>query len=151
VTLTAAITSSPAGAQYLPTLSFGSAATVSITGASAATATLYVTTTQATVGTALVNPVHHGPFWQRTGAVLACLLLFGIPARRRARWSIFAMLGFFLILTGGIVACGGGGGGGGSTGTPSTPGTTTGTYTVTVTCTSGTTALSTGTLTVIVQ
>lgn len=48
VALTAAVTSSPAGATSLPTLSFGSTSPVSITGTSAGTATLTVSTTAAT-------------------------------------------------------------------------------------------------------
>src|ERR1700690_3613156 len=50
VDLTAAVTSSPAGAQDLPMLSFGSTSPVSITGASAGTAILTITTTAATSG-----------------------------------------------------------------------------------------------------
>lgn len=48
VVLTAAITSSPAGATSPPSLSFGSSTPVSITGTSPGTATLTVTTTTAT-------------------------------------------------------------------------------------------------------
>jgi len=65
-----------------------------------------------------------------TGAVLAVLVLCGIPARRRS-WR--AMLGMLVLMTalGGLVSCGGGSsnsGGGGN----SDPGTTAGTYTYTV-------------------
>jgi hypothetical protein len=63
-----------------------------------------------------------------SGAVLALLVFFGIPARRRG-WR--AMLGAFILLAtlGSLAACGGGGssGGGGN------PGTTAGSYTFTVT------------------
>lgn len=48
VALTASVTSSPAGAQYPPTLSFGPSTPVNITGASAGTALLTITTTAAT-------------------------------------------------------------------------------------------------------
>ena len=63
------------------------------------------------------------------------------------------MMGFLLLLAGGMLACGGGSSGGGGTGGGgnSIPGTTAGTYVVTVTCSSGSTALSTGTLTLHVQ
>ena len=50
VVLTAAVTSSPTGAQDLPTLSFGSTSPVSIAGPSGGTATLTITTTAATSG-----------------------------------------------------------------------------------------------------
>jgi hypothetical protein len=64
------------------------------------------------------------------GAVLALLVFFGIPARRRA-WR--NMLGAFILLAaiGSLAACGGGsksGGGGGGN-----PGTTAGAYTFTIT------------------
>jgi subtilase family serine protease len=149
VTLTAAVTSSPAGAEYPPTLSFDSTSPVSITGVTAGTATLTITTTAATTG-ALTYPMHRGVPWQSAGAALACLLFFCTPTRRRSWRVIFAMLGVLSVLTGGIAACGGGGGGGGRSVT-NIPGTTAGTYAVTVTCASGSTVLSTGTLTVHVQ
>jgi hypothetical protein len=148
VALTAAITSSPAGAQDLPTLSFGSTTPVVISGASAGTATLTITSTAAT-SAVLVHPKLPGvPWYAAGGATLACLLLFGIPARRRRWQTILGMVVLFVALTSGVVACGGGGSrGGGGTGNP---GTTAGAYTVTVTGTSGTIA-ATGTLTLTVQ
>ena len=146
VTLTAAITSSPNGAVYLPTLSFGSTSPVLIAGAAAQTATLTVTTTAAT-SSALTYPMLRRLPWQGAGT-LACLLLFSIPTRRRRRFTKLGMLGFVFLLTGGMLACGGGGGGGGST---SIPGTSGGTYVVTVTCASGSATLSTGTLTLRVE
>jgi sugar lactone lactonase YvrE len=154
VALTAAITSSPAGAQDLPTLSFGSTSPVSITGVSAATATLTIGTTAPT-SAALVHPQRPGAPWYATGgATLACILLFGIPARRR-RWRIMLMM--LLLVTafaGGVLSCGGGGGvgggGGGGGGGTSNPGTTAGSYTITVTGISGTTT-ETGTFNLVVQ
>jgi hypothetical protein len=151
VALTAAITSSPTGAQYLPTLSFGSTTPVSITSASAGTATLTVYTTAAT-SAALVYPKLPGvPWYTEGGAILACLLLFGIPARRHSWRTILGMLALLVVLAGGFLACGGGGGsaGGGGGGT-SIPGTTAGTYTITVTGTSGSTS-ATGTVNLTVQ
>ena len=135
VALTAAITSSPSGAQYPPTLSFGSTSPVSITGATAGTATLTISTT-ASSSASLVLPKHSGvPWYASSGAALACLLLFGIRARRRSWRTILGMLAFLLALTSGVLACGGKGSGGG--GGTSNPGTTAGTYTVTVTGVSG--------------
>jgi hypothetical protein len=149
VVLTAAVTSSPTGAQYPPTLSFGSTSPVSITGTSAGTATLTITTTAAT-SAALVHPKRPGvPWYAAGGATLACILLFGIPARRRSWQTMLGMVALLVALTGGVLACGGGGstGGGGGTGNP---GTTAGTYTLTITGTSGTTT-ATGTVTLNVQ
>jgi hypothetical protein len=69
------------------------------------------------------------------GAILACLALLGIPAKRR-KWSV--MLGMLILLftfSGAMVGCGGS-----STTTASgNSGTTRGNYVVTVTATSGTT------------
>jgi hypothetical protein len=143
VALTASVTSSPNGAQDLPTLSFGSTSPVSITGAAAVTATLNISTTAATVG-ALRIPERQGDRWfSAGGAALACLLVFGVPTRRRSLWTMLGLLVFLGILSGGFVGCGGNGQ---STGNP---GTTAGNYTVTVTATSGSTsAVSTVTVTV---
>jgi hypothetical protein len=65
------------------------------------------------------------------GAVLALLVFFGIPARRRG-WR--AMLGAFILLAtlGSLAACGGGSSGG-NHGGGGNPGTTAGAYTFTVT------------------
>jgi subtilase family serine protease len=144
VALTTAITSSPVDAQYPPTLSFGSTTPVSITGASAGTATLTVSTTAPTTAT-LSYPAHPGNPWYVTGGVtLACLLLIGIPTRRRGWRAMLGMLALLVVLAGGVIACGGGSGGGGGN-----PGTTLGTYTITVTGISGTiTATNTISLTV---
>jgi len=149
VTLTAAVTASPAGAEYPPTLSFGSTSPVSIPGTANGTATLTITTTAAS-STALVHPERPGvPWYAAGGATLACLLLFGIPARRRSWRAMLGMMALLIAFAGGILACGGGGGsnGGGGGGIS---GTTAGTYTITITGTSGTTT-STGKVTLNVQ
>jgi len=89
--------------------------------------------------------VRHG------GTVLACVLLFGIPARRRKWRAMLGMVIFFVALAGGLASCGGGGSGGTKACTGAiAPGTTPGAYTVTVTGTSGATT-ATGTLTLTVQ
>jgi hypothetical protein len=66
--------------------------------------------------------------WLGGGAVLALLVFFGIPARRRA-WR--SMLGVLVLMTalGSLAACGGGGSSGGGGGGQSDPGTAKGTYT----------------------
>jgi hypothetical protein len=148
VALTAALTSSPAGTQYPPTLSFGSTSPVSITGTTAGTATLTISTTAAT-SAVLAYPKSPGIPWIASGgATLACIFLLGIPTRRR-RWRSMLGLIVLLALLGGMLACGGkasSGGGGGI----SIPGTTAGTYTVTITGTSGATT-ATGVVTLTVQ
>ena len=107
---------------------------VVLTSSSTQTVTLTVTTTAAS---ALNAPVKL--FWAAGGGtVLACVLLLGVPGRRR---SWLAMLGLLVALVAapgmgcgsGSSAGGGGGGGGGS----SNPGTTAGNYTITITGSSG--------------
>jgi beta-glucanase (GH16 family) len=146
VVLTATITSSPNGAQDVPTLSFGATSPVSITGATAGTATLTITTTAATVASE-TQPKRPGVPWYAAGATLACLLLFGIPVRHRSWRTMLGLLALLVALSGSLLACGGGGGGGGGT---TIPGTTAGTYTVTVTGTSGS-STATSTVAVTVQ
>jgi hypothetical protein len=149
VSLSCAIT--PTAASKPATCSL-SPASVAISGA-AQTSTLTVSTTAATTcSSALVHPELPGePWYAAGGATLACLLLFGIPARRRSWRTMLGMLALLVLLTGGVLACGGGGGGGGG-GNNCTPnsGTTAGTYTITVTGTSGT-IVSSGTITLTVQ
>jgi hypothetical protein len=67
-------------------------------------------------------------------AALACLLLFGITARRRNWRTMLGLAVLFLALNGGVLACGGGNSGGGGTGSP---GTTSGTYAISITGNSG--------------
>jgi hypothetical protein len=162
VALTAVLATKPAGAVYLPTLSFGNTTPVDIPlGSANGTATLTITTTAATEE-ALTYPVHtgsgskgSGAHWITAGgAVMACLLLFCIPARRRRWRAMLGMVALFAVLASSVLSCGGGGGsvgggGGGGGGGGSTPGTTAGNYTITVTGTSGViTATSTVNLTV---
>jgi hypothetical protein len=146
VSLSAAVTSSPVGAQFLPTVSFGSTSSVNITGTSPATATLTVNTTAAHMA-ALVRPNGLRALWyEGAGAFLACIFLFGMPARRR---SLRRMAGFLVLLASmmwGVTACGGGGT---SSGTIAS-GTTAGAYTITVTATSGPVSQQ-GTITMTVQ
>ncbi len=133
VTLTAAVASSPSGATDPPTFSFGATSPVSITGASNGTGALTVTTTATTTGT-LVHPKSlRAPWYAAGGTALACLLFFGIPARRRRWRSMLGMLVLFVLLTGGLVSCGSKSSGGGT----GSLGTTTGSYTITITGTSG--------------
>jgi hypothetical protein len=149
VALTASITASPSGAQHIPTLSFGATTPVSITGATAVTATLTITTTASQNSCTAANEAPRGLPWStRGGAILACLLLFGIAPLRRKGRAILGMFLLFVALAGGMLACSGGSSGSACNNVV-TPGTTTGNYTITLTGTSGsTTANNTITLTV---
>ena len=145
---TCALTSAPSGALYTPYCS--ATGTITYTGGSASgSMTATVTTTAATAE--LVYPkLGNGKGWlgAGSGALLALLVFFGVPARRRS-WR--AMLGMIVLLAAlaSLSACGGGGASGGSSGIP---GTTSGAYTFTLTGTgtdiSKTTASTTFTVTV---
>ncbi len=147
VTLTAAITSSPAGAQNLPTFSFSPSSSVNVTPGTPATATLAIFTTAATG--ALAYPVRPGARWyiaSATGMMVFALLGIGVglPAQRRSWRMRIGVFVLFVILISGLLACGSSGSSG-----QGNSGTTQGSYTVTVTGTSGTTSTaSTVTLTV---
>jgi hypothetical protein len=148
VTLTAAITTSPAGAQHPPTLSFGTTSPASVANASGTSATLTVLTTGPATGAHQASSLQFS--WYASGAVsLGCLLFMGMPHGRR-RWRAF--LGTVLLLicmTSGVSACGGGSGGS-STNAVTDPGTTAGSYTITITGTSGN-ITQTGTIGLTVQ
>jgi hypothetical protein len=128
--LTCALTSSPSGAVDQPTCSL-SPTTVTLSSTSASgTVTASVATTAATTSQ-LVRPEPHGKGreWLGGGAVLAFLIFFGIPARRRS-WR--SMLSAFLVMAvlAGLSGCGDfWQAPGGNT----ADGTTTGNYTFTVT------------------
>jgi hypothetical protein len=111
---------------------------VNITGATAGTATLTITTTAGSTTTcpAVRQSPQRVSWLARGGLVLACAFLFGLPAGRRGRRSRLGTLVLLAALGGGLIACSGGGGGGKCVPT-TTPGTTAGMYTITVTGTSG--------------
>ncbi|MHB1700140.1 MAG: Ig-like domain repeat protein [Acidobacteriaceae bacterium] len=106
-----------------------SPATVSNSGNT--TLTITIPTAKVKSGTQAAN--HSGKLgWLgASGAAMACLLLVGIPGRRR--WSALLALLLFAAVAG-SVGCGGGG----SSSTPSGPTTSPGTYNITVSATSGT-------------
>jgi len=104
-----------------------------------------VYTTAPTSG-ALVYPTRPGvPWYAAGGATLACLLLFGIPARRRSWRTMLGMVMLLAAISSVVLGCGGGGGGGGGN-----TGTTPGSYVITVTGTSGADT-ETGTVALTVQ
>jgi hypothetical protein len=144
VTLTAAITSAPANAEGTPTLSFGSTSPLTINSTNNATATLTITTTTAS------SASNHAPAtpWQRYasagGTVLAMLLFLGIPGRRRVWHNLLGLLLLTLALGGGLTACGGSSSAASNT-------TTSGTYTITITSTTGNYSGITNTITLTVE
>jgi len=146
VGLSGAVTASPPGAQDVPTLSFGSTSPVQVTGSSAVTATLTVSTIAA--GSAsLAHPSFPGSRGVLFGGgALACVLLFCLPAKRQGQRMI-GLIALLAILAGGAGACG-------SSVTrnvvANNTGTTTGAYTIAVTGTSGATVES-GTIALTVQ
>jgi len=120
VNLTCAVTTSISNPNDPPACTVPASLTVN--GSSAATATVSVTTTGST-SAALRRSARFG----LPGAVLATVLLLGIPARRRRGMALFMMLAIALTVT--AIGCGGSG----SHTTPvGSSGTTVGAYTVTV-------------------
>jgi hypothetical protein len=142
VTLSAAVTSSPAGAVQPPTLSFGNTATVSIAGTSAATATLTISTTAPQGPSCTTSSLSHRdfPWLPASGSALAFSLFFLVPKRRRLR-MILGMIVLMGVTASGLTGC---------VRHKTTvcsnaiaAGTTPGTYQITVTATSGSTSQQT--------
>jgi hypothetical protein len=127
VALTCAITSQPANAVDPPTCSVSQPQ--AITGTQAVSATLTVSTTGA--ATAALNELKQRPFGVG-GSILTALALFCIPIPRR-KWQTMIGLLFAAILIASASGCGSSN----STHDPSSTATTSGTYVVTVTGTSG--------------
>jgi hypothetical protein len=132
VTLAAVVTSSPQGAIDVPTVSFGASSPVSVAAGGTGSATLSVGTTAATTGALQLPARGTSPFAYAGGAAMACLLLLVLPGKRRRLPMMLAMLAL-MAAVGGMAGCGGSGGGSNS----GNSGTTAGSYTVTVTATSG--------------
>jgi hypothetical protein len=126
VTLTARITSAPAGAIDEPTFTFSPSGLVSITGASAGSTTLIMSTTASSTSALRIRSGFEA------GLTALAALLIAIPRRRRFLSALFVLL-FLPIFLLTLQACGGGSGG--STG-GTVSGTTPGIYSVTVTGTS---------------
>jgi hypothetical protein len=133
---------SPAAASDPATCSFAPPS-VTISGNTAQTSTLTINTTSAVSSANQMKRL----FWPTAGGtVLAVVLLFWVPRRRRNWLAILGLLVLFASI--GELGCGGGGGSGGGGGNT---GTTPGTYTVTVTGTSGSLTVTLGTVSLIVQ
>ena len=149
--VTCVLTSSPSGAQSLPTCSM-KPTSVTLAPSGNSVSTLTVETTAG--ATAQLHPFGAPLRWLGGGgATLATVLLFGLPTRRR-RWAsmLALLLAIFAFAT---VGCGGGGnsgggGGGGGGGGQSAPATTAGNYTFTVTGTDSVNTQITTSATVVV-
>ncbi len=143
VKLTCVLASSPAGADATYNPGCNVPAPTSVTSSGAVTVTANFTTSAPSSGT-LAYPRTNRWSPATGGAVMACILLFGIPARRRGWRSILGLLVFLVAMAG--MGCGGGGGAGNNNN--NTPGTSTGTYTFTVTGTDSVTSTITANTTV---
>jgi fibronectin type 3 domain-containing protein len=128
VTLACALTTSPAGATDLPVCSAGSS-TITLSGG-ATTGTATVTVTTAVFTGILVQPKTGGNMrgWTGGGAVLALLVLLGVPARRRSWRTMLGAIALIAVLSS-MTACGGDF----RRTTPINAGTSAGSYTFTVT------------------
>jgi hypothetical protein len=131
--MTCAITSSPSGAVDPPTCSASQPAAIS--GGNAVTSTLTINTTGSS-SAVLNQPLKHF-FTFGGGTFVAALVLFGLPRRRR---KLQALLTLLVLSAVAMVAVGCGGS---NTNITTTNGTTAGSYTVTVTGTSGSTTAKT--------
>jgi hypothetical protein len=108
------------------------------------------TTAASSSNCSAANSAPPGKFpWPAGGAALACLVLCGIPARRRYWRALLGMVALCAVLASGLAACTSPASSNSCTTTP-TAGTTAGSYTVTVTGTSGS-VTSSATITVLVQ
>jgi hypothetical protein len=142
-TLTANVTGSPAGAVDLPVVTFTtpnsnfSSSNNTMTFSNAVTTgavTLNIATTAAT-GAAIRRPVSPiGRAWPLVAAALSMIgFFFLLAARKQRRWGFVPLAVLLVVVAVAGVSCGSSGGGGGGGG--GNPGTTTGSYTITVVAT----------------
>jgi hypothetical protein len=120
-------------------------ASVTLSGTVAQTATLTVYTTAPASSSAMVDPKGPGvPWYAAGGATLACLLLFGIPARRRSWRKMLGMVMLLAAISSVVLGCNK------NNNNQGDQGTTPGSYTITVTGVSGA-GTETGTVALTVQ
>ncbi|MGO9323752.1 MAG: protease pro-enzyme activation domain-containing protein [Terracidiphilus sp.] len=115
----------------------GSGTAVNLTSSNTSGTVTFTISTSPPVTAELARPKMPGKGWlgAGSGTVLAVLIFFGIPARRRSWRNMLGVL-VALVVMGTLSSCGGGGsGGGGGGGGQNDPGTTAGTYTYSVTAT----------------
>jgi Bacterial Ig-like domain (group 3) len=127
VSLSCVLTSSPHGAQDLPTCTIPSS--VNITATSPVTVTMTINSTAAGTAAA-IHSVGEDRLWLEAtaGMVLGAFFVLGMPAGRRGRCRLVSFFTIGLLVL--LVGCGGGNGGGG--GGTAIPGTTLGSYTFAV-------------------
>jgi hypothetical protein len=133
VSVACAVTSSPAGAMDPPTCTVSQPAAIS--GAAAVTSTLTINTTAPSTA-ALHNPLNRN--FALGGGTLAAFLIFCLPFRRRRGLTLLS-----LVMLSAIAAVSIGCVSGVPANDPSNGGTTAGSYTITVTGTSGTAKVTT--------
>jgi hypothetical protein len=131
VSLSCSLASYPSGAQYLPGCSIPPSVKIAPPGVAVSTASMSIIST-APSSSAMRHPALFKPPGPAAGAltVLLALLLVSMMIPRR-RLQLLGGLMLVAVLVGVLATCGGGSGGGG--GNPSSPGTTAGAYTFTVT------------------
>ena len=137
ISLGCVIASQPSGANGVNNPTCTVSPTTATIGSSEApvTATATIATTAPASSSALANPKTNGWSLAADGAALACVLLFGIPARRRG-WR--SMLGLLVVVSA-LAGIGCGGGVVIPPNKPSVPGTSPGVYTFAVVGTDTTT------------
>ena len=141
LTLSGSASASDDSSRHAPSCSITTGSPVALNATTiSGQATATVTTVAASTSDLVYPKVGKGKGWlgAGSGAVLALLFFFGIPARRRSWRSMLSIL-VAMVALGALASCGGGGGGGGGT-TTTNPGTTAGTYTFTVTSSGSATA-----------
>jgi hypothetical protein len=134
INLSCTLTSSPSGAQNLPTCGLDPASLTIVSGKTA-TSVLTVHTTTATITVAQSNTLDL-KILGGGGAVLASVLMFGISGRRR-RWMSMLIL-MWTIAVAGVTGCGGAISTSSSSAGGTAPATTKGTYAFVVTGTDST-------------
>lgn len=137
VNLSCNVTTSISNASDIPSCSLNPVSVV-LSGTTAQTSTLTVTTTAATSARSNTKK----SLWPAGGTALALLLFFSVP-RKRVRWLVISAIPLLSVSIC-TVGCGGGGGGGNA-------GTTAGPYKITVTGTSGSVSATVATITLTVQ
>jgi hypothetical protein len=141
VNLSCNVTTSMTNVSDMPSCSLNPASVI-ISGTASQTSTLSIATTAASSAENHIKQLT----WSTSGTALALVVFFLVPRRRRSWLAMFGLL--LLCVAIGAVGCGGSsklGGGGGNLGT------TAGTYTISVTGTSGSLSVTAWTVNLTVQ
>ena len=119
-------------------IGYTSGSSIALSGSTTSGTASATVTTHAAVADMVVPKFGNGKgprgtlFGAGSGALLAVLLFFGIPARRRSWRSMLGIL-IALVALGALSSCGGGSNNGGGGTNPKDPGTAAGSYTFTIT------------------